>query len=160
MIIEYVPEGAAPQRLDAGRLRASEIQVIERTADARWSDIREAMKDGEIGALRTVAWVIKKRTEPALRFNDFDPFEGELRARLDGKEARAYAEALFAKFGSNPEQLAEAFDELRDAAADREACEQAIADVTAPKDPAPTEEPEPLPDEAEPMPEAASLSAA
>ncbi|MGW3024835.1 hypothetical protein [Streptomyces sp. NPDC001221] len=160
MIIQYTPEGASSQRLDAGRLRASEIQIIERTADGHWSDIKAAMTQGDVNALRVVAWVVKKRTEPALRFADFDPFEDELRVLLDAKETRAYAERIFEKFGGNPEDLAEAFDELRDAAADREACEAAIADVTAPKAPAPAKEPEPLPDGAEPMPEAASLSAA
>ncbi|MET7914465.1 hypothetical protein ABZU45_00740 [Streptomyces avermitilis] len=144
MIIEYTPEGAEPQRLDAGRMRASEIQIIERTADARWDDIREAMSQGDVNAMRTVAWAIKKRTEPALRYGDFDPWDDELRVRLDARETRAYAEGIFAKFGSDPEDLAEAFEELRDVTADREACEQAIADVTAPKDPAPAE-PEPSP---------------
>ncbi|MFH9012543.1 hypothetical protein ACH4C6_14280 [Streptomyces sp. NPDC017943] len=140
MIIEYSPEGSEPQVFDAGRLRASEIQVIERTADGRWPLIKQAMSDGDIGALRTVAFVIKKRSEPALRFADFDPFEGELRARLDAREVRGYAERIFAKYGQSPDDLAEAFDELRDAAADREACEQAIADVTAPKAPEPDED--------------------
>ncbi|MFQ6200784.1 hypothetical protein, partial [Streptomyces sp. NPDC000405] len=55
----------------------------------------------------------------------------------DAEEVRGYAEGIVAKYGANPEELAEAFDELRDVAADREACEQAIADATAPKDPAP-----------------------
>lgn len=142
MIIEYTPDGGDPQTLDAGRMRASEIQVIERTADRRWEQIKDAMGEGDINALRTVAWVIKKRTEPALRYGDFDPWDDELRVRLDAGEVRAYAERLFAKYGSDPEDLAAAFDELRDVAHDREACEQAIADVTAPKDPA-APEPEP-----------------
>lgn len=140
MIIEYTPEGAEQQRFDAGRLRASEIQVIERTADGRWAEIREAMREGDINAMRTVAFVIKKRNEPSLRFGDFDPFEDELRVRLDARETRAYADRIFAKYGSNPDDLAEAFGELRDATADLEACEQAIADVTAPKDPVAAED--------------------
>ncbi|MGW1158425.1 hypothetical protein ACWD5Q_06530 [Streptomyces sp. NPDC002513] len=145
MIIEYTPEGASSQRLDAGRLRASEIQIIERTADGQWPAIKAAMTEGDVNSLRVVAWAVKKRTEPALRFADFDPFEDELRGLLDAKETRAYAERIFEKYGSNPEDLASAFDELRDVAADREACEAAIADVTAPKDPAPSAEPEPIP---------------
>ncbi|MFE9098487.1 hypothetical protein [Streptomyces sp. NPDC007264] len=145
MIIEYTPEGGDTQRLDAGRLRASEIQAVERTADGRWDDIKAAMREGDINALRTVAWIVRKRTEPTLRYSDFDPFEDELRLRLDARETRAYAEGIVAKYGQDPEQLAEAFDELRDAAADREACEQAIADVTAPKAPVPEPEPELIP---------------
>lgn len=146
MIIEYTPDGGEPQHFDAGRLRTSEIQVVERTADRRWGDIKEAMFEGDVGAMRVAAWVIRKRGEPSLRFGDFDPFEDELRVRLDVREVRAFAEELLAKYRDNPDDLAEAFNELRDSAYDREACEQAIADVTAPKDPA-SPEPEPQPEE-------------
>jgi hypothetical protein len=147
VIITYSPEGAEAQHLDAGRMRASEIQIIERTADGHWDEIREAMSNGDINALRTVAWMVKKRTEPALRFTDFDPWEGELRVRLDAREVRGYATRIFDKYRDNPDDLAEAFDELRDSAFDRADADAAIADVTAPKDPAPTEEPELIPED-------------
>lgn len=143
MIIIYTPDGGEEQRLDAGRLRASEIQIVERTADGHWPAIKKAMSEGDLGAMRTVAWVLMKRAEPALRYADFDPWEGELRARLDDREVRAYAEYLLGRYGANPDELAEAFDELRDSAANREAADAAIADVTAPKDPAPAEEQSP-----------------
>jgi hypothetical protein len=142
VIIIYAPEGAEEQHLDAGRLRASEIQIVERTAAGRWADIKAAMSEGEINAMRTVAWVIKKRAEPGLRYNDFDPWEGELRVRLDAREVRAYADGIVEKYRADPDDLADAFDELRDAAFDRADAEAAIADVTAPKDPAPVEEPQ------------------
>jgi hypothetical protein len=149
LIIIHTPDGGTEERLDAGRLRASEIQVVERTADRTWADIKQGIGDGDISALRVVGWVIKKRAEPALRFGDFDPWEGEIRSRLDAREVRIYAERIFEKYRADP-QLADAFDELRDSAADLEACEQIIADVSAPKDPAPPEpapEPELLPEE-------------
>ncbi|MBE4790673.1 hypothetical protein HW846_46375 [Streptomyces sp. NE06-02F] len=146
MIIRYTPgEGGEPQYYDAGRMRASEIQVIERTADQRWSEVKGAMEEGDVNALRVTAFVVRKRSEPSLRFADFDPFEDELRVLLDAKETRAYAEKLFEKY-SGTDDLAEAFDELREASFDREACEQAIADVTAPKSPV-APEPEPAPEE-------------
>lgn len=142
MIIKYTPgEGGEPQYYDAGRLRASEIQVIERTADQRWSEVKAGMEEGDVNALRVAAFVVRKRSEPSLRFAEFDPFEDELRVLLDAKETRAYAEKLFEKYGGT-DDLAEAFDELREASFDREACERAIADVTAPKSPAvPEQEP-------------------
>lgn len=154
MIIEYTPEGGESQRLDAGRLRASEIQIIERTADGNWADIKQAVSAGDINAMRTVAWAVKKRTEPALRFAAFDPWDDELRVLLDAREVRAYADAFIEKYSDNPKQLADAFDELRESAADREACEQIIADVSAPKDPAP---PAPAP-EAEHLPQESPAS--
>ncbi|MFF7949428.1 hypothetical protein [Streptomyces griseorubiginosus] len=151
MIIVYAPKDGEEQHFDAGpgKLRASEIQIIERTADARWTDIKEGVRLGEIGALRVVSWAIKKRAEPSLRFSAFDPFEGELRSRLDAQEVRNYAEYLFEKYRENPDDLAEAFDELRDVAFDREDAETAIADVSAPKAPATATEPEPLPEATE-----------
>lgn len=142
MIIVYAPEGSDEQHFDAGRLRASEIQVIERTADDRWPALKAAMSEGDINAMRTVAWVIHKRTHAALRFGDFDPFEGELRVRLDDNEVGAYAQGIFDKYRDKPDDLDEAFDELRDAAHNREAADKAIAGVTAPKDPAPAGNPQ------------------
>lgn len=138
MIILYRPEGGQEEVLDAGRMRASEIQLIERTAGSSWSDIKDAMREGEINALRTVAWAIKRRTHAALRFGDFDPFEGELVVRLDDREVGVYAHGLFEKY-RDTEDLDAAFDELRETAFNREAADKAIADVTAPKDPAPAE---------------------
>ncbi|MFD0437001.1 hypothetical protein [Streptomyces chartreusis] len=142
MIITYTPEGSEPQTFDAARLRASEIQIIERTVEGHWSEIKRAMGNGDINAMRTVAWVIKKRQEPSLRFAQFDPWEGELRVRLDEREVKVYAQNIFERYAADPEELAEAFEELRESAHDRETAEAAIADVTAPKDPAPAEEPQ------------------
>jgi hypothetical protein len=149
VIIIYAPQDGAEQTFDVGpgRLRASEIQVIERTAGARWDDIKQAMGEGDLNAMRTVVWALLRREQPALRFAEFDPFEGELRSRLDEREGRAYAERLHDKYRDNPEDLAAAFNELRDVVFDREALEVAIADVTAPKDSAPAE---PLAEAAEP----------
>ncbi|MFI8297282.1 hypothetical protein ACIGCZ_15215 [Streptomyces nigra] len=146
MIIFYRPGGidsgddTTPEQYDAGRLRASEIQIAERTADRAWAAIKYGVRDGDIGALRVVAWVLMKRTNPSLRFAEFDPFEGEVWARLDAKEVRGYAKEIVGRYGDNPDDLAEAMDELRDAAADREDAERAIADATAPKDQASAEQ--------------------
>lgn len=139
VIIEYTPEGGERERFDAARLRASEIQIVERTADRRWVEIREGLGEGDVTAMRTVAWVIKKRAEPSLRYAEFDPFERELLIRLDASEVRAFAKELVKRYGEDPEELAEAFAELRDAAADSEACEAVIADVTSPKEQAPAQ---------------------
>ncbi|WP_172384804.1 hypothetical protein [Streptomyces sp. MNP-20] len=142
MIILYEPEGGEIERLDAGRLRASEIQIIERTADRPWVELKEAMSEGDIGALRVIAWAIKRRSEPSLRLADFDPWDGELRARLDARETRSYADWIVAKYGDDPGDLAAACAELREASADAEACELAIKEAQAPKDPAPSPVPE------------------
>ncbi|MFZ3569416.1 hypothetical protein ACNYS0_20920 [Streptomyces sp. BH034] len=143
MIIEFTPQGGQTEILDAGRMRASEVQIIERTADMKWGDVLSGMEDGDITPIRVVGWVLKKRNNPSLRLVEFDPFDDEVRVRLDAKEVPRYAALLVARLGDQPDELADAFDELRDAAFDREACELAIKDATAPKVPAPSPEPEP-----------------
>jgi hypothetical protein len=152
VIIFYEPADGAVQRFEAGRgrLRASEIQIIERTAGEDWDTVKKAVSDGNLGAMRVVVWALLKRSQPALKFGEFDPFEGELYSRLDEREVRSFAEAFVEKFGAEPEELAEAFEELRESAADREVADRVIAEVTAPKDPAPEDQPGPMPEEASP----------
>ena len=152
MIICYEPADGTPQQFDVGRgrLRASEIQIIERTAGEPWATVKDGISDGDLNAMRVVVWALLKRSQPALKFAEFDPYEGELYSRLDEREVRGFAEAFVEKYAGEPDQLAEAFDELREAAADAEAAAKVIAEVTAPKAPAPDPEPEPLPEGASP----------
>ncbi|MEU6490394.1 hypothetical protein ABZ890_08370 [Streptomyces sp. NPDC046984] len=145
MIILYTPEGGETQHLDAGRLRASEIQIIERTADARWQDVQQGMKNGDINAVRSVAFVIKKRTEPSLRLAAFDPFEDEVQVKLDLRETRGYIQWALGRYASDPEGLEGAYEEIRDASIDPDAFDKILTEETAPKDPAPQPEPEPTP---------------
>ncbi|MFZ3558167.1 hypothetical protein [Streptomyces sp. BH055] len=138
MIIEYTPEGSETvEVLDAGRMRASEVQAIERAADMKWAAVVEGLESGDVTAIRVVGWAVKKRTEPTLRLSDFDPYDDEVRVRLGARELPVYATELVRRYGDNPEDLAAAFDELREAAFDREVCEVAIKEATAPKAPAP-----------------------
>ncbi|UPT41768.1 MULTISPECIES: hypothetical protein [Streptomyces] len=130
MIIVYTPEGGEPERLDAGRLRASEIQIAERTADRPWESLKGGLVDGDVTALRTLAWVIKKRTDPNLRFSAFDPFEDELKVRLDARETHRYAAEMFARYGHDPDELAGAWAELREAADDLAIADAAIKEQT------------------------------
>lgn len=131
MIIVYTPEGGEPERLNAGRLRTSEIQIAERTADRPWDALKAGLKDGDATSVRTVAWVVKKRTEPNLRFGQFDPYEDELAVKLDDREVRRFAELMMNEYGDNPEELAAAWDELRDVADSPDVVEAAIREQTA-----------------------------
>ncbi|MFJ6810659.1 hypothetical protein ACIQRK_32425 [Streptomyces anulatus] len=130
MIIIYSPEGGEPERLDAGRLRASEIQIAERTADRPWDVLKGSLVDCDVTALRTLAWVIKKRADPSLRFSAFDPFEDELKVRLDARETHRYAAEMFARYGHDPVELAGAWEELREAADDPAIADAAIKEQT------------------------------
>ncbi|MGP3636203.1 hypothetical protein ACTU45_23070 [Streptomyces sp. 24-1644] len=139
MIIVYTPEGGEPERLNAGRLRTSEIQIAERTADRPWDQLKQGLKNGDATSVRTVAWVIKKRQEPALRFGQFDPYEDELAVKLDDREVRRYAEIFMNEYGDKPDDLAGAWEELRDAADNPDIAEAAIAEqVDGPKEASPS----------------------
>lgn len=131
MIIIYKPEEGAEQQLDAGRLRTSEIQVAERTADMVWADIRQGLQDGNVTAIRVIAWVLLKRSNPSLRYGEFDPFEDELAVRLNRVEVERYAEFLAREFRGK-DDLDAAMAELRDAALDQEHAAKAIAEAVAP----------------------------
>ncbi|MFC8277182.1 hypothetical protein ACFUJR_32560 [Streptomyces sp. NPDC057271] len=91
MIIVYSPDGEEPQHFDARTLRVSEVAIVCRTIDQKWPQIQQGLADEELDALRGVAWVIAKRSQPNLRFADFDPVYGELTTRLDRKEIEAFA---------------------------------------------------------------------
>ncbi|WP_455360024.1 hypothetical protein [Streptomyces sp. SYSU K21746] len=131
MIIVYSPEDGEPERFDARRIRTSEIQIIERTASRRWPEMLDAMGNGDVTAMRTVAWVVKKRSNPSLPYADFDPFQDELRARLDDREIRQYAEHFAETFRADEGTRTTAFEELLEAADDRQFAETLIKELTA-----------------------------
>ncbi|MGW7195551.1 hypothetical protein [Streptomyces chryseus] len=142
MIIEYRPEGGTAERYDAERLRVSEVQIVERTADRKWAQIQQGLREDDATAMRTVVFVIKKRSSPALRLAEFDPYKSELRTLFDGQEVASWVKRLMQKI-SDPEQLAKALEELTDPdlVADTDEAAHIIADLTgaadAPKAPAP-----------------------
>lgn len=90
MIIVYRPDGGEEQHLNARTLRVSEVSIVSRTIDQKWPQIQQGLSDEDLDAMRGVAWVIRKRTEPGLRFGDFDPGVDELTTRLDKSEVEAY----------------------------------------------------------------------
>ncbi|MFE3381930.1 hypothetical protein [Streptomyces anulatus] len=126
MIIVYTPEGGEPERLNAGRLRASEIQIAESNSHRTWDELRAGLLDGDITTLRVLAWVIKKRTTPTLRLTAFDPFEDELVVKLDARETHRYAAEMFERYSHDPAELAGAWAELREASDDPQVAEVAI----------------------------------
>ncbi|WP_406144197.1 hypothetical protein [Streptomyces anulatus] len=130
MIIIHTPDGGEPERLDAGRLRASEIQIAESNSDRPWALLKGGLVDGDITAIRVLAWVIKKRQNPTLRLSAFDPFEDEVQVKLDAKETHRYAAEMFARYGNDPAELAGAWEELREAADDPAIADAAIKEQT------------------------------
>lgn len=80
MIIVYEPEGGDAHRWDLQTIRilATEAEAVERVTDLDWAAARVKVAKGSMLALRAVAWVLMKRTQPDLRYTAFVPAAEEL----------------------------------------------------------------------------------
>ncbi|MEH0423118.1 hypothetical protein [Streptomyces sp. B21-083] len=137
MIIIYTPEGGEPERYDARSLRVSEASIVQRTVGMKWAEVKEGLSDEDQDAMRGVVWVLKKRSNPSLRFGEFDPGIEEMVTRLDTREAADYIDGAFRLVGTEPEMtresVAHALREMPQAADDPEHAERLIAELA--KDP-------------------------
>lgn len=90
MIIVYAPEGGETHRWDLKEIRilATEAEAVERVTDLEWEAARTKIVKGSMLALRAVAWVLMKRTDPSLRYAQFAPAAAELSYEYS-KEERA-----------------------------------------------------------------------
>lgn len=145
MFIRYMPEGGEQEDLDVRSLRTSEASIVQRTIGLKWSEVEEGFKTDDPEVLRGVAWVLKKRSEPSLRFGDFDPLIGELATRLDQREVTEHVENVFAvalEDGNvSREAAAQVCRRIVPAAADPEHAERLIDEMSQdPKDEAAPEE--------------------
>lgn len=158
MIIVYTPEGGEPEQYDARTLKVSEASIVSRTIDQKWGEIKAGLPDEDLDAMRAIVWVLKKRSNPSLRFGDVDPGVDEMVTRFDRQEVVTYVGNALRIRDTDPgvtsEQLAAALADFPAAAADREHAERVIAEMTAeaPKDPAPADEPLPEATAEDPIP--------
>lgn len=163
MIIVYTPAEGEPEHYDARTLLVSEASIVARTIDMKWADIKSGLSDDDLDAMRGVAWVLKKRGRPTLRFTDFDPNIEELTTRMDKREVRDYVEGTVAIAAQDPEvtgeQIAHALRNLPAASFDPEHCEAVIKELTAaPKGEGQAPESEPPSPEADGSPNSTSMS--
>ncbi|MFD7093399.1 hypothetical protein [Streptomyces xanthophaeus] len=94
MIILYRPQGADEQEFDVRSVRTSEAQIVSRTTDMTWIEIKAGIRDDDPTALRGIAWVLLKRQTPSLRWSEFDPLIGELVTRFDDREIDEFVQEL------------------------------------------------------------------
>lgn len=125
MIVVYTPESGEPEHYDASSLRVSEAAIVQRTVDMKWQEIKEGLEQDDLDAMRGIVWVIKKRSNPALRFGEFDPGVDEMTSRMDKKEIAAYVDNAFAACERDDELTPETvanllLDRLPEVAADPE----------------------------------------
>ena len=111
MIVVYTPTGGEPEQYDATSLKVSEASIVQRTVDMKWQEILKGLEVDDLDAMRGLVWVLKKRSQPSLRFGDFDPGVGEMTTRMDKRETAAYVDSFFAQSDLNdeltPEQIAD-----------------------------------------------------
>lgn len=149
MIVVYTPEGGEPQHYDASTLKVSEASIVQRTVDMKWQDILRGLEEDDLDAMRGIVWVIRKRSEPSLRFGEFDPGVTEMTSRMSNKEMQRYIEASFAAGDDNEdltrEQVAGILrSRVADVAVDPEYAQGLIDKLAAEE--APKEEPDPEPE--------------
>ncbi|MFD9225353.1 hypothetical protein ACFWDI_36335 [Streptomyces sp. NPDC060064] len=148
MYIVYTPAGGEPEHYNARSLLVSEASIVERTIDRKWPAIKEGLSEDDLDAMRGVAWILKKRSNPTLRFGEFDPGIEELATRLDKDEIENYVAEAVAIARMNPdvtgEQIAGALQHLPGVSMDPAHAEAVIKEMTEdPKDEAAPEATEP-----------------
>lgn len=147
MIIVFTPEGGEAEHYDAKTLRVSEVSIVQRTIDMKWGEIKQGLAVEDPDAMRGIAWVLKKRVNPSLRWSEFDPGVSELVTRMDRDELREYVDGAVQLMVDEPdldwEQARAAMAEMADACIDPEFARAHMdAVVSSPKD-GPDEQPDP-----------------
>lgn len=122
MIIVYAPEGGETHRwnLKEAKILATEAEAVERVTDLEWEKARAKVVQGSMLALRAIAWVLLKRSQPTLRYTQFDPAAGELGYEYDAAERAVIRANIEADEDLTPDEKAAilaSFDEA-DAALD------------------------------------------
>lgn len=139
MIVVYTPADGEPEHYDASTLRVSEASIVQRTIDMKWAEVQEGLERDDLDAMRGVVWVLKKRTQPSLRFGEFDPGITEMTTRMDNKEITTWVDNALAAVGDelsieDVEQII--LDRLPTVAIDPEFARDLVTSRTrAPKDP-------------------------
>ncbi|MER7046783.1 hypothetical protein [Streptomyces jumonjinensis] len=134
MIIVYTPADGEPEHYDARSLMVSEASIVSRAIDQKWSEIKAGIPDEDLDAMRGIVWVLKKRSNPGLRFGEFDPGVDEMVTRYDKREITEVIEAAFElrSADASTEAIVAMLADTPDAAADpdhaRELIERLAAD--------------------------------
>ncbi|MEU9861333.1 hypothetical protein AB0D99_10675 [Streptomyces sp. NPDC047971] len=151
MIIVYTPSGDEPEHYDARSLKVSEASIVARTIDQTWQQVQAGLPEEDLDAMRAIVWVIKKRSQPSLRFGDFDPGVEEMVTRYDKEEIKNWvtnAVEIAQGEGLTEEQTRAGLTKVPDAAADPEHARDTIERIlAAPKEPEPLAQQNPPPSE-------------
>ena len=139
MLIVYSPADGDVELLDIGSVRVNEASIISRNMDTTWKQVKQRLAEDDPEAMRMVALLLKRRSQPSVRLEDFNPLVDELAVRLDKTEIKEWATEAVAAIddGATPEQTLLVLRPIIDAAVDPEYARELILKLAAaPKDPA------------------------
>ena len=96
MIISYRQDDDTVETVSSEDLSAVESAAIESVTGKDWSDIDSALRAQDPTAMRAILWAFRKRSQPTLRFSEFDVprWRRRLKARLEYEEILDLVEAL------------------------------------------------------------------
>jgi hypothetical protein len=109
MIITYVHDDDTVEQLTTDDLSAIEAAAIEDAMDGPpWRRIEDLLRGQDPTAMRAVLWAFRKRTEPELRFSEFDVpgWRRRLKARIERAEIDDVLNTLVAEALANNEDSA------------------------------------------------------
>lgn len=74
MILVYKPDTGDEKRWDLAEVRATfaEAKAAENAGGFAWRDVDSELSDGNVAALQSVLWILRRRDEPTLRFADLE----------------------------------------------------------------------------------------
>ncbi|MGW0169562.1 hypothetical protein ACWDWT_30955 [Streptomyces sp. NPDC003343] len=89
MIVSYAQDGGTTERVSTDELSAIEAAAIEEALDGTpWRAIEDQLRGQDPTAMRAVLWAFRKRTEPGLKFAEFDVpgWRRRLKVRIERAE--------------------------------------------------------------------------
>lgn len=74
MIVVYKPDNADEVCWDLDEVKPTfaEAKAAEHAGGFAWQQLRAEIDEGNLSALQAVVWVLRKRAEPTLKFDDLD----------------------------------------------------------------------------------------
>jgi hypothetical protein len=114
VILTFTPDEGEKQewRFRGDKLMTTEAEAVEKVTGMTYAEFGERLLNGNPTARRAVVWVMRKRTEPTLRFGEVDFPMGALRLDFEDEEKAEMRDAILADRTYSVKDKREALAEL------------------------------------------------
>jgi hypothetical protein len=104
MIVVYKPEGATPRewKFEPTRLMSPEVESLERLTGMTFGNWMTAVTDGSFTAIHGLLYVMLKRSNPTLKWDEVQFCLDDIDFKWEAEEAKAMFKALADKAGTEP----------------------------------------------------------